>query len=82
MQQVSAEISKCANPECKRRFHRLGQGCLKVLPVTDPLAWGLPEHVKQKVVWICEVCSARYYVRFDRRRHSVQLISRSRAQAA
>jgi hypothetical protein len=50
--------------------------------VNDPLAWGLPEDVKQKVVWICDECSQRYRLRLDRKQHTIELVSRARGRAA
>lgn len=81
--QVKApDINTCANPDCEAVFLRLGEGCLSVLPVQDSAEWGLPEHVKQKVVWICDRCSSRYYVRLDRKHHVVQLVNRPRQHVA
>ena len=70
-------ITSCVNPECQHKFLRMGEGHLSAFDVSDPVAWGLPEHVKQKVVWICEECSQGYYVRLDRRSHSVKLVRRA-----
>lgn len=70
------DITTCINPECQHKFLRMGEGYLSAYDVSDPIAWGLPEHVKQKVVWICEECSHGYYVRLDRRSHTVILVRR------
>lgn len=71
-----SDVSVCANPECQSKFVRFGEGELFVFAVNDPESWGLPLHVKQKVLWLCERCCSRYYVRFDRRHHSAQVIHR------
>lgn len=68
-----SDVSTCANPKCESKFVRLGNGELFVFPVTDPKAWGLPPQVKQKVLWLCDNCCPKYYVRFDRRHHSAQI---------
>ena len=71
-----SDVTTCINPECKQKFLRMGEGFLSAYFVDDPAAWGLPPHVKQKVVWICEECSHSYYVRLDRRNHCVTLVHR------
>lgn len=77
------DIATCINPECARKFLRMGEGFLFAYDVTDPAAWELPPHAKQKVVWICEECSRMYYVRLDRRHHTVRLVHRrTKSQAA
>ena len=76
---VNSDVSTCANPECKSKFVRFGDGELFVAPVVDPKAWGLPSHVRQKVLWLCDRCCSQYYIRFDRRHHSAQLVHRPTA---
>jgi hypothetical protein len=71
-----SDVSTCANPECKSKFVRLGDGELFVFSVTDPKAWNLPSDVKQKVFWLCNGCCSRFYVRFDRRHRSAQIVQR------
>ncbi len=73
---ASSNVSRCANPECKSKFVRLGDGELFVFPVHDHKAWGLPPDVKQKVMWLCDGCCQKYYVRFDGRHHSAQIVHR------
>ena len=70
------EVGVCANAACNVEFRRMGEGKLYVFPVPDPQNWGLPEHMKQKVVWLCGQCSATMYVRLDRRRHLVHVAHR------
>jgi hypothetical protein len=48
--------------------------------VDDPAAWGLPEHAKQKVVWLCDECASQMHIRLDRRHHAVQFIREHRTQ--
>jgi hypothetical protein len=69
-------LGKCANPECQAEFKRLGTGRIYSLPVTDPQAWGLPPHVKQKVVWLCSKCAATNHVEFDKQHCRVLVVSR------
>lgn len=71
-----SDVTTCINPDCNNKFLRLGKGHLSAYDVKDPAAWGLPPHVKQKVVWICEECSRTYYVRLDRRHYVVRLVHR------
>jgi hypothetical protein len=68
------DVGKCANSECHHRFHRLGEGKVWAFSVSDPHAWGLPAHLRQKAVWLCDECAARMYVRLDRKHHSIQLV--------
>lgn len=69
-------LDTCANSACNQAFRRLGDGKLYVFTVDDPEKWGLPVHLKQKVVWLCSACSTLMYVRLDRRRHRVQVVHR------
>jgi hypothetical protein len=75
-------ISDCANPECNSKFKRLGEGDLVVFPVDDPLTWGVPEHTKQKAVWLCHTCASQMYVRLDSRHHIVQPMRSERCSFA
>ena len=74
---ANSDVSTCANPACEGKFVRLGDGELSVFPITDPQAWGLPPHVKQKVIWLCNGCCEQYYVRIDRRHHCAQLVRKT-----
>lgn len=72
--EASASVAECANPECNARFERFGLGQLFVFPIDDPLGWALPEHAKQKVVWLCSTCCQQMHVRLNRRKKNVQLV--------
>ena len=74
--EARSDVSKCANPECKSKFTRLGDGELFVFAVPDPKAWGLPTHVKQKVFWLCDHCCGDHSIRIDRRHHLGQVVPR------
>lgn len=71
-----SDISTCANPKCHTKFVRFGDGELYVFHVADPQAWGLSTKSNQKVVWLCGKCCHGYFVRLDRRHHSVQVLNR------
>ncbi|MGB8889734.1 MAG: hypothetical protein WCC87_23625 [Candidatus Korobacteraceae bacterium] len=73
------QIGKCANPECRVEFKRLGTGKIYTLPVSQPQAWGLPPNIKQKVVWLCAKCAMTKEVEFDREHFQVQVVNRHRA---
>lgn len=69
-------LGKCANPECKCEFKRLGTGRIYTLQVTDPKLWGLPSSVKQKVVWLCAKCDHHKKVLFDHSSGQVLVVNR------
>ncbi len=69
-------LGKCANPDCKTEFKRLGTGKIYTLPVTEPQAWGLPPHIRQKVVWLCAKCAITRDVEFDREHFQVLVLRR------
>ncbi len=73
---ITAMLGKCANPECGCQFKRMGTGRIYTLQVSDPKRWGLPEHVKQKVVWLCAECDRHKKVRFDHERCRVLVVNR------
>lgn len=80
---ASSDVSTCAHPKCESKFKRFGDGELFVFNISDPAAWGLHDHVRQKVFWLCEHCCVRYFVRFDRKHHSAQVLHRpARGKAA
>ena len=76
----ASALGKCANPDCKAEFKRLGTGRIYTLPVSRPQAWGLPPHVKQKVVWLCSRCATTKCVKFDEQRCQVLIVSRQHSQ--
>ena len=75
----SPTLGKCANPDCKAEFKRLGTGKIYTLPVVRPQEWGLPAHVKQKVVWLCSKCAATREVEFDKQHCQVLVVWRERS---
>lgn len=79
---TKSNISSCANPECRKKFVRFGEGKLYVFHVADPEEWGLPSHATQKVLWLCEKCRASFFVRLDRRKHIVQILRKAFIQKA
>src|SRR6478752_4938269 len=72
--EAAASVAECANPECSARFEKFGLGQLFVFPIPDPVEWALPEHAKQKVVWLCPGCCQHLQIRLNRRKHNVQLV--------
>src|SRR5271165_6600025 len=72
---ITAMLGKCANPECNCEFKRLGTGRIYSLQVRDPERWGLPAHMKQKVVWLCAKCNYMKEVRFDCENGQVLLVN-------
>lgn len=74
-------VHTCANSKCHEQFRRLGDGKLYAFTVDDPQNWGLPAHLKQKVVWLCSACADLMYVRLDRRHHRVQLVHHAEAHS-
>jgi|SRR5215472_8988752 len=70
----ASELGKCANPDCKAEFKRLGTGRIYTQAVSHPQAWGLPPHVKQKVVWLCSGCASTKHVEFDQQRCQVLIV--------
>jgi hypothetical protein len=73
-------VEKCANPECKAEFKRLSSGSLYTFSVERPQDWGLPPHIKQKVVWLCSRCALTREVEFDRQHCQVLLVKRERSR--
>ncbi len=69
-------LGKCANPDCDSEFKRLGTGRIYTLLVRNPQRWGLPEHVKQKVVWLCDECDHDKKIRFDQEHCQVLVVNR------
>jgi len=76
----ASKVENCANPDCGAEFRRLGTGTLYTLHVNRPQPWGLPEHIKQKVVWLCSRCSQTHEVQFDQQHCQVLVIRRERSR--
>src|SRR5579884_4179136 len=79
--EVGASIAECANPHCKTPFQRFGSGRLFVFPISEAMEWNLPEHAKQKVVWLCSSCSEHMYVRLNRKKRVVQIVRKHGSNA-
>lgn len=77
-------LGKCANPDCEAEFKRLGSGKIYTFPVSQPQAWSLPPHSKQKVVWLCSKCALTKELELDEQHFEVLVVSRqqSRRQSA
>lgn len=73
-----SRLGKCANPECRAEFKRLGTGQIFTSPVKHPQAWGLPAHIHQKVAWLCAKCAAQHRVVFDQQRCQVVIVNHER----
>ncbi|PSH05738.1 MAG: hypothetical protein CXZ00_00940 [Acidobacteria bacterium] len=65
----NANVSKCANPECKQEFKQLGKGKVFVRPVPKNSA-GLT----QKTLWLCPACAKIYDLRYDRHKQEFTLV--------
>lgn len=75
----ASDLGKCANPDCRAEFKRLGSGEIYTLPVRRPQDWGLPPQSRQKVVWLCAKCAISKCVEFDQEHCQVLLVSRQQA---
>lgn len=80
--EARSDVSTCANPNCRAKFNRLGDGELFVFHVTDPKAWGVPSHTKQKVFWLCDGCCTKYRIRLDHRHHVAQVVHKAMRKVA
>ncbi len=70
-------VSKCANPDCKSEFRRLGDG--KLFVKTLKRATG-PTGLNQHAAWLCNrCCEDGFDLRFDRKGGTFHLISRRKA---
>ncbi len=70
-------VAKCANPDCKTEFRRLGDG--KLFVKTLKKATG-PAGLSQRAAWLCNrCCESGYDLRFDSKIESFQLIHRRKA---
>jgi hypothetical protein len=74
------KLGKCVNPDCKSEFKRLGTGQIYSMHVSEPRNWGLPAHVRQKVVWLCSKCSTSKKVKFDRVHCQVLIVNKHEHQ--
>ncbi len=68
-------VSHCANPECTAQFKRMGQGKLFISP-SDPVV--TVNHLRQKVIWLCDACAHEFEAKFETNRHNLGEAGRSR----
>lgn len=70
-------VAKCANPDCKTEFRRLGDGKLFVKTLKKAVG---PTGLSQRAAWLCNrCCNGGYDLRFDRKSETFQLISHKKA---
>jgi hypothetical protein len=70
-------VAKCANPECKMEFRRLGVG--KLFVKTLKQATG-PMGLSQRAAWLCSRCCEQGFdLRFDHKSETFHLIARKKA---
>ena len=68
-----ANISECANPECERKFERMGTGKVFVHPAKKE-----EQGTKQKALWLCENCLKTFELQHDEVRQEFVLVRRQR----
>lgn len=71
-------VAKCANPDCKSQFRRLGEGKLFVRPLRNTHG---PARLQQKAAWLCDRCCEHFDLRFDRKNETFTLVHKRRAAA-
>ena len=70
-------VAKCANPDCKTEFRRLGEGKLFVKTLKKAVG---PTGLMQRAAWLCNrCCDGGFDLRFDWKSESFHLISRKKA---
>jgi len=70
-------VAKCANPECKMEFRRLGVGRLFVKTLKQATG---PMGLSQRAAWLCNrCCDEGFDLRFDRKSETFHLVSRKKA---
>lgn len=69
-------VAKCANPQCKHVFRRLGEGKLfvRALRKADGAS-----RLQQKAAWLCDKCCDSFDLRFDNKNNTFNLVHRHRA---
>ena len=67
-------LSKCFNPDCTERFHRLGTGSLVSLEELIRRSRSVIEkEPRTEYFWLCSRCSLTFALDFDRRTEVVVL---------
>jgi hypothetical protein len=69
----NTNVSQCANPECGRKFKRLGEGKLFVRQAGKD-----DQGPMQKALWLCASCMEHFDLRYDRRQQEYHLVRRKR----
>jgi hypothetical protein len=76
-EELQMSVAKCANPDCKAEFRRLGDGKLFVKTLKN--ATGL-NGLSQRAAWLCNrCCDNGFDLRFDRRTETFNLITHRKA---
>ena len=67
-------LSKCFNPDCSERFHRLGTGTLVSLEGLMGRSRAVTEkEPRTEYFWLCPRCSLTFALDFDRHTEAVVL---------
>lgn len=67
-------LSKCFNPDCSERFHRLGTGTLVSLEELMRRSHSVTEkEPRTEYFWLCPRCSLTFALDFDPRTEAVAL---------
>jgi len=70
---INTNVSRCANPQCKEEFKKLGEGKLYVRRAEKG-----DKDLKQKALWLCQGCAGQFDLRYDRRTQEYNLVRRRR----
>jgi len=70
---IHPKVSHCANPKCDAEFKRLGEGTLFICP-SDPEI--TVNHLRQKVIWLCDACVHDFEEQFEPVRHTFGEVGR------
>ena len=67
-------LSKCFNPECSERFHRMGTGMLVSREELTQRRRAVTEkELQPEFFWLCSRCSVTFTLDFDRLTETVVL---------
>ena len=67
----TAHVSNCANPQCEKKFKRLGEGKLFVRPANKKDSPNMP-----RALWLCSECAVQFDLRYDRTLEEYHLVRR------
>ena len=80
--QTTMSLEKCANEKCSAVFTSLGEGKFFVFSISEPTIWSLPKGMRQKALWLCDVCHKMFSLQVNQNTGEAEIVPLPRSKTA